>query len=53
METGHRVSMQQLKERLEQEETAVAGLREEIATKDQHLRKLRQSVKEASTRFTL
>ena len=36
----------QLQDRLTQEEATVTGLREEMAVKEQHLRKLRQSFKE-------
>ena len=46
METQHRGQEKHLKEQLNQEESTVVALRQESNVKDQHLSKLRSSVKE-------
>lgn len=44
--------VKRLEERLSQEEAAVTGLKDEAGGKEQHLKKLRQSVKEVGTTFS-
>ena len=46
LETRYKAEICELKERLSQEESAVVALREEMLSKEQHLKKLRQSFKE-------
>jgi len=47
-EAQHNSEITQVKERLQQEESTVAALRQDMLSKDQHLKKLRTSVKEVN-----
>ena len=48
VDNQYSIELKTLREQLAQEEANVTALREELATKDQHLRKLRTSVRDVS-----